>query len=133
MHRARKSGSSRGHNTVASLHLEMWKNEMKREIYRMNQVLPNTDAAHKTEEIQQWLKSVIQRINHYKAEHKRILKEATTQLELALWKINLDDNEGGKLERDGVRLTRGRRKRARKDSCITSGASIVIENVLPFL
>jgi len=60
-----------------------------------------------------------------------MLKEATTLLELALWKVNLDDKEGG--EREGVRTTRGRRKRARKEICVTSGACIVIMNVLPFL
>jgi len=48
------------------------------------------------------------------------LKEATALLVL----------EGGILEREGVRTTRGRRKRARKEICVTSGASIVIENVL---
>jgi hypothetical protein len=57
-----------------------------------------------------------------------------TLLELALWKANLDDNVGyDGTAREGVRVTRGQRKRARKDRCITSGASIVIKNVLPFL
>eukprot|EP00986_Skeletonema_menzelii_P017796 scaffold22110_cov46-Skeletonema_menzelii.AAC.1 len=72
-------------------------------------------------------------LDHYKAEHQKVLKEATTLLELALWKANLDDSEGGVLEREGVRTTRGFRKRARKEICVTSGANIVIKNVLPFL
>jgi hypothetical protein len=54
-----------------------------------------------------------------------------TLLELALWKANLHDDVAA--AQDGVRVTRGRVKRARKDRCITSGASIVIKNVLPFL
>jgi len=120
------------HRTVASLHLERWSNEIKDEINRINQILPNTNAG-KTPVVRDWISSVIRRINHYKAEHKSLLKEATTLLELALWKANLDDNEGGVLEREGVRTTRGRRKRARKEICITSGANIVIKNVLPFL
>eukprot|EP00985_Skeletonema_marinoi_P011255 scaffold5329_cov126-Skeletonema_marinoi.AAC.10 len=62
-----------------------------------------------------------------------MLKEATTLLELALWKADLNEKEEGLVEREGVRTTRGRRKRARKEICITSGASIVIKNVLPFL
>ena len=62
-----------------------------------------------------------------------MLKEATTLLELALWKANLDHNEGYKLSNEGVRMTRGGQKRARKEICVTSGASIVIKNVLPFL
>jgi len=121
------------HKTVASLHLESWKNEMNEEINRVNQVLPGTHEQEKTPVIQQWISSVIRRLYHYKAEHKALLKEATTLLELALWKANLDGNEGGVLEREGVRTTRGRRKRARKEICVTSGASIVIKNVLPFL
>ena len=119
--------------TVASLHLDSWRNEMTGEINRINQVLPSTNASEKTAEIEQWTNAVIRQLNHYKAEHKILLKEATTLLELALWKANLDDNEGGLLDREGVRTTRGQRKRARKEICITSGASIVIKNVLPFL
>ena len=121
------------HRTVASLHLERWRNDTKQEINRVNQVLPNTTSSQKTAEIQEWMRSVILRIDHYKAEHQALLKEATTLLELALWKANLHDNEGGINEKEGVRTTRGRRKRARKEICVTSGASIVIKNVLPFL
>ena len=138
-------------NTVASLHLERWKNEMKDEINNINQVLPTIDDPYysmwdqinrpfecipseaKTAAIQQWMSSVVSRLDHYKALHKTLLKEATTLLELALWKSNLDDNEGRVLEREGVRTTRGRRKRARKEICVTSGSNIVIKNVLPFL
>ena len=120
------------HRTIDSLHLESWKNEMNEEINRVNQVLPGTHEQEKTPVIQQWISSVIRRLYHYKAEHKALLKEATTLLELALWKAPYG-NEGGVLEREGVRTTRGRRKRARKEICVTSGASIVIKNVLPFL
>ena len=66
----------------------------------------------------------------YKNEHMVLVKEAMTLLELALWKTKLHDDAA---EQEGVRVTRGQRKRKRKDSCITSGASIVIKNVLPFL
>eukprot|EP00984_Skeletonema_dohrnii_P010296 scaffold3999_cov138-Skeletonema_dohrnii-CCMP3373.AAC.31 len=121
------------HNTVASLHLENWRNEMKGEINRINQVLRDARAQEKTAVTQQWIRSVIRQFDHYKAEHKAMLKEATTLLELALWKADLNEKEEGLVEREGVRTTRGRRKRARKEICITSGASIVIKNVLPFL
>ncbi len=120
------------HDTVASLHMESWRNEMRDEIDRINQVLPGTTSWQKAGEIQQWIRSIIRRVNRYKSEHSNLLKEATTLLELALWKANLDGNEGG-LEREGVRTTRGSRKRARKEMSVTSGASIVIKNVLPFL
>ncbi len=119
------------HDTAASLLMESWRNEMNDEINRINQELPNTASWQKTEVIQQWIESVIRQLNHYKAEHKALMKEATTLLELALWKANLDGNEGG--EREGVRTTRGSRKRARKEISVTSGANIVIKNVLPFL
>ena len=120
------------HQTVASLHFESWRNEMSEEINRINQVLPAAPY-FKTGEVQQWMRTVSRRLNHYKAQHLQLLKEATTLLELALWKTNLDDNKGDRLVREGVRTTRGSRKRARKEICVTSGASIVIRNVLPFL
>ncbi len=73
---------------------------MEREINRINKVLVAFNfQCIKTPEIQQWMTSVIQHaylIDHYKAEHNRILKEATALFEIALSKDNLDDNEGGK-------------------------------------
>jgi hypothetical protein len=116
------------HKTISSLHMETWRNEMKDEIDSINQTLPTTTA--KTQAIQQWIARVLSRMEHYKTEHQMLVKEATTLLELALWKANLHDDAAAE---GGVRVTRGQRKRARKDSCITSGASIVIKNVLPFL
>jgi hypothetical protein len=117
------------HKTISSLHLESWRNEMNEEILRINQTLPGKPASEKTATIQQWIRSVINRMEHYKAEHQVLLKEAMTLLELALWKANLDENDVA-LER--ARVTR-QAKRARKERCITSGAGIIIKNVLPFL
>jgi hypothetical protein len=125
----------RVNKTIASLHMESWRNELKDEINYCNQYLPNTPEMFKTLDVREWMELVISLLNRYKAEHNKVLKEATTLLELALWKANLQDNggEGGVLEREGVRATRRQRKRARKEICVTSGASIVIKNVLPFL
>ena len=103
---------------------------MEEKIDRINQLLPTTPANETTEEIRQWMDSVIDRIEQFKAEHHRYVKEAITLLELALWKAKLGEKEENYA--DG-RTTRGRRKRARKERCITSGAEIVIKNVLPFL
>ena len=75
----------------------------------------------------------MRKIIHYKAEHQRVLSEATVLLELAIWKANLNDTDGSRIVREGVRTTRGSVKRARREVCVTSGASIVIKNVLPFL
>eukprot|EP00985_Skeletonema_marinoi_P013809 scaffold6903_cov119-Skeletonema_marinoi.AAC.1 len=124
------------HNTVASLHLERWRNEMKDEINRINQVLPNTNTrpVSKSRLIQEWIRSVIRQFDHYKAEHIRLLKEATTLLELALWKAKIDEKEekghveGMKAKRAKIDIQSERNERR-----ITSGASIVIKNVLPFL
>ena len=122
------------HKTVLTLLLESWKYEMNDLVDSINQQLPNTPTAEKTTVIRRWMERVIRRVEHYKSEHCALLKEFTTLLELALWKANLDDNMGNHgVAREGVRVTRGQRKRARKDRCITSGASIVIKNVLPFL
>jgi hypothetical protein len=122
------------HKTISSLHLESWRNEMKEEIDRINQTLPNTDSYEKAEAIQRWIIRVLSRMEQFKSQHQMLVKEAMTLLELALWKgklLNEADDEAAAQE--GVRVTRGQRKRTRKDGCITSGASVVIKNVLPFL
>ena len=124
------------HATISSLHMETWQDEMQDEIDRINETLPNTQPIEKAGAIQQWIDRVLSRTEQYKSEHRILLKEAMTLLELALWKANLYDDaadDASAAAREGVRVTRGRVKRARKDRCITSGASIVIKNVLPFL
>ena len=81
------------------------------------------------------LLSVINRMEHYKAENHSLLKaEDMTQLELAIWKAKLDE-----IEEDNSNLKAQAKKAKidvdgmRKERHITSGASIVITNVLPFL
>eukprot|EP00986_Skeletonema_menzelii_P015650 scaffold12326_cov86-Skeletonema_menzelii.AAC.1 len=83
------------HNTISSLLLESWKDEMNGEIDRINQELPNTPQNEKTDLIRQWIRSVIDRMEHYKAEHNRLLKEHMTQLELAIWKVKINEEEEG--------------------------------------
>jgi hypothetical protein len=117
------------HKTISSLLLESWRNEMNQEIDRINQVLPNTPIYEKTGVIQGWIVSVISRMEHYKAEHNKLLKEDMTQLELALWKAKLDEIEDDSIEGRAMIATGS----ARFERRITSGASIVISNVLPFL
>ncbi len=121
------------HESISSLHLESWRNEMEDEIDSINQTLPNIPTNERTQAIQRWIARVFGRMLHYRSEHKALVKEAITLLELALWKANLRENDASSAAQEGVRVTRGRVKRARKDRCITSGASIVIKNVLPFL
>ncbi len=135
------------HTIIASFDSEEWRNDMNREIDSINQILPNACAGYyddeeekwiegeKAQVIRTWIRSVIDKMNHYKAEHQRLLNEAAALLEMAMWKATLDDTDGGRTMsmREGVRTTRGSVKRARRELCVTSGASIVIKNVLPFL
>eukprot|EP00577_Skeletonema_sp_RCC1716_P019975 CAMPEP_0113404096 /NCGR_PEP_ID=MMETSP0013_2-20120614/18196_1 /TAXON_ID=2843 ORGANISM="Skeletonema costatum, Strain 1716" /NCGR_SAMPLE_ID=MMETSP0013_2 /ASSEMBLY_ACC=CAM_ASM_000158 /LENGTH=312 /DNA_ID=CAMNT_0000289653 /DNA_START=440 /DNA_END=1375 /DNA_ORIENTATION=- /assembly_acc=CAM_ASM_000158 len=117
------------HKTISSLLLESWQTEISAEINRINQVLPNSHDVEKTDLIRQWVRSVFSRMEHYKAEHNRLLKEHMTQLELALWKAKLDEKE----EENSIQKVQAEIDGTRKEKRITSGASIVIKNVLPFL
>ena len=104
------------------------------EINRINQVLPNTSTNGKANQIRQWMDSVIEEMDHYRAEHCRYVKEGLTLLELALWKAKLGEKE------DTPNFEEGRKKKAkvdaasaRKERRVTCGADTVIKNVLPFL
>ena len=79
------------HKTISSLLLESWKNRIEQEIDRINQVLPSTPAYEKSDTIRLWIESIINSIEHYKAEHYALLKEEMAQLELAVWKAELDE------------------------------------------
>ena len=102
------------------------------EINLINQVLPIIHADDKTEEIRQWMDSVIDKMEHYKVEHYRYVREGITLLELALWKAKLGEKEEyaaeGKSKKAKVDA-----ESARKEGRITCGADMVIKNVLPFL
>jgi hypothetical protein len=122
------------HKTVASLHLERWRNEMNEEIQRINHILPVIGDYEKTSEIVEWIQLVISKIEHYKSEHRELLEEVATLLELALWKDKLDEFKDED-DRDGEKKTARKALKidARKEARITSGADIIIKNVLPYL
>lgn len=124
------------HNTIASLHMESWEDEMKEVIDQINLVLPDTYHLRKTEELQSFIQGVHRRLEYYKSEHRRILREASTLLELALWKkAILDDNieeEDRSLEPKAKRAKIDR-EGARQHLRIKSGADVVVKNVLPYL
>jgi hypothetical protein len=120
------------HKTISSLHMESWRNDMREEIARINRDLPTTN---RTSSIRRWIRSVLQRIEHYKTEHCMLLNEAMTLLELALWKAKLLDEKethflGGKQASKRAKIDD---ETARTELRITSGASDVITNVLSFL
>lgn len=123
------------HKLISSLHMECWRDEIYQEINRINQFLP-TIRGGTTDYIQQWIMGETNRLNRYKYKHIMLLKEVATILELRLWKAKIDETkmEGHSLE--GIKA----KKEAKIDgSCnrmgyrITSGADVVIKNVLPFL
>eukprot|EP00984_Skeletonema_dohrnii_P012628 scaffold5150_cov150-Skeletonema_dohrnii-CCMP3373.AAC.2 len=80
------------HATIAALQLEEWRNDMYGEINSINQILPTTPAGEgyfdqggKARAIRTWIRSVLGKIIHYKAEHQRLLNEqVATTLGLAL-------------------------------------------------
>ena len=118
--------------TIASLHMESWRTEVNDEINRINQVLPNILAPEKTDEIQRWMDSVIEKFEHYKSEHNRYVKEGITLLELALWKAKLGEKEDKCVE-GRAKKAKVDAESARQDKRMTCGADMVINNVLPFL
>ena len=81
--------------TIAALHLENWRNDMKEEIDSINRELPSAEAGGrdefghdhyggKTRKIRRWIRSVLHKINHYQVQHQHILNEARTTLQLVL-------------------------------------------------
>ena len=82
------------HETIAALHFEEWRNDMNGEITSIHHILPNADAGRcdeaigffdgeKAQVIRRWLRSVLDKILRYKAEHQGILDEAASTLVLA--------------------------------------------------
>ena len=117
------------HTTISSLHMESWRDEMGEEIDRINQTLPNILADLKTRAIQQWITRVLSRMEHYKSEHKILVKEAMTLIELALWKAKLlNEADEKKCNVDVVtKKAKIDSEAARKEHRLTCGASIVIK------
>ena len=80
------------HDTIASLQLEEWRNDMNEEIDSINQILPTTpagsgwddDEGEKARAIRMWIISVLGKIAHYKAQHRSLLYEAAASLQVAL-------------------------------------------------
>ena len=120
------------HKTLSQLQLESWRDEIKKEINCINErILPCISSRGKTDAIQGWIQRVIDRIEHFKAEHNLFLIEATTLIELALWKANLiKENNLEDTFQAKVNINVGDERKERRVTC---GAEIVIKNVLPFL
>ncbi len=121
--------------TISSLQMKSWRDEMKEEIDGINQTLPETPRG-KADTINRWIRSVLNRMEHYKTEHKVLVKEAMALLELALWKAKLLNEEGMQRkakEEKTPKKAKIDKESTRKEHRVTCGANIVIKNVLPFL
>ena len=114
--------------TIAALQMEEWKKVMRSKIDAIKHSVPTTpagigvDVGGKAVAIRMWIRSVLRKIVHYKAEHHRYLKEAAATIELALWKKRLSEINVPERDEDGRAKCR-----------VKCGADIVIKNVLPFL
>jgi len=75
-----------------------------------------------------WLDSVRSKLVNYEDEYNR-LKEATTMLELALWKYKMEESESNKKRK----WTEESGSDFREQCRVSCRADIVIEHVLPFL
>ena len=92
---------------MAALQWEDWRNDMKEEIDSINRILPNAragvgmigeylnendnlfewrgdDHGEKAQAIRRWIRSVLGKINDYKAEHDHLLNKASATLQLVL-------------------------------------------------
>ena len=81
-------------DTISALQLQEWRNDMNEEFHSINQILPDAAAGsfvegvvrfgEKAQVIRRWIRSVLHKINHYQAEHKRLLNEAANTIQLFL-------------------------------------------------
>jgi hypothetical protein len=122
---------------------------MKDEVIQINWDLPNTPTIEKTAAIRRWMGVVLEKIEHYKLEHYALLKRSMTQLELALWKANLDEKEEVVEEKQPAKKVKLNEKcwkdastkeeanidihADRQQARVTCGANIIIPHVLSFL
>ena len=110
---------------VNAIGIKLWRDDMAE---MMAEPIPRQQSKR------DWLNDVKSKLSHYKAEYQR-LKEATTTLELTLWKTKLDVLNC----QDGNGETQYNKKRKIEDANLRSqfriscGADIVIEHVLPYL
>ena len=79
--------------TVDALFMDNWRDDMNSEIAAINQSLPNTFAGTplgdneeggKTRVIQEWIRRILRKIADYKVQHRHVLNEASSTLQLVL-------------------------------------------------
>ena len=116
------------HCTISSLLLESWRYDSSISSF---QIL--MDMVRLMQYLCLWIRSVLRWIDHFKTQHNRLLKHHVAQLELAIWKAKLDEKEDNSFVQVQTKRAKIDVEAMRKEKRITSGASMVIKNVLPFL
>ena len=82
---------------------------------------------------EEWHNETLTKLEYYESEYLR-LKEMTSLLELALWKIEIDnDNDQGETMGGGNKKMKIDQPEFRKLCRISCGADHVIENAWPYL
>eukprot|EP00985_Skeletonema_marinoi_P027623 scaffold22977_cov84-Skeletonema_marinoi.AAC.1 len=89
--------------------MEKWRKDMNEAIDSINQILPDTpagyedynddDVGEKAFAIREWITNVLQKFAHYQKQHRRLVKEAMTTVELAMWKKSLNERDNNVRER----------------------------------
>jgi len=127
-------------NTISRFNLQVWKDEMEVEIGKIMQDLAAAPIDDKTTAVQQWIRRVHARVEHFTNEHNNLLKESAILLELSLWQGNLVEIDHDMEEEASLELEAKPRKKAktdfngvRQERRMTCGADVVIKNVLSFL
>ena len=127
-------GAEEINNTISSLLMESWRNNMNEVINHINRGLPNTCSQEKAGSIRQRIRAAYYALELFKAEHKKLLKEHMTLLELAVWKAKLGERDDDSTQKvQATKRAKIDEESSRKEKRITSGADIIIKNVLPFL
>ena len=127
---------------IPYLSLQSWRDKMNEVINSINQgptiyvPFSYNCCMTKTGAIRSWHENVIEKMDYFKNEHYRVLREAMTLLELAVWKANLrqKEYEENSLKREKqAKKARVDIESTRHEQRVTCGADIIIKNVLPFL
>lgn len=108
---------------VNTIGVKQFRDEMMKE---MKKPMPST-TKYVSDSKAIWLNRIRSKLVNYEDEYNR-LKEATTMLELALWKYKMEESESNK-----KRKRTGETDDFREQCRVSCRADIVIEHVLPFL
>eukprot|EP00984_Skeletonema_dohrnii_P013645 scaffold5664_cov94-Skeletonema_dohrnii-CCMP3373.AAC.1 len=84
---------------IAAFLMEKWRKDMNEAIDSINQILPDTpagdddDVGEKAVAIREWITNVLRKFAHYQTQHRLLLKEAMTTVELAMWKKSINERD----------------------------------------